>query len=156
MRQAQSEVWIQFAMSPASFLPVSPSLSSRLRLFFCLPPHSKPMLKTFIHTKVRIIGVIVVQLLNRVWLFVTPWTAAHQSSLSSTVSQSLLKFMSVESVVPSNHLILCCPFSSCPQSFPASGSFSVSWLFASGGRNIGASASASVFPVNILGWFPSG
>ena len=47
-------------------------------------------------------------------------------------------------------------FSSCLQSFPASGSFPVSWLFTSGGQNIGASASASVFPVNIKGWFPLG
>ena len=48
------------------------------------------------------------------------------------------------------------PFSSCPQSFPAAGSFSVSWLFSSGGQSIGASASASVLPVNIQGWFPLG
>ena len=48
------------------------------------------------------------------------------------------------------------PFFSCPQSFPASGSFPLSWLFASGGQNIGASASASVLPMNIQGWFPLG
>ena len=47
------------------------------------------------------------QLLNCVWLFVTPWTAAHQASLSITYSQSFLKFMSIKSVMPSNHLILC-------------------------------------------------
>ncbi|CAN0505403.1 unnamed protein product [Rangifer tarandus platyrhynchus] len=52
-----------------------------------------------------------------------PWTAARQASLSFTISWNLLKLMSVESVMPSNHLILCLPFSSCPQSFPASGSF---------------------------------
>ena len=51
-----------------------------------------------------------VQLLSRVWLFATPWTAAHQASLSITNSRSLLKLMSIESVMPSNHLILCCPF----------------------------------------------
>ena len=50
-----------------------------------------------------------VQSLSRVSLFVTPWTAAHQASLSITNSQSLLKLMSIESVMPSNHLILCCP-----------------------------------------------
>ena len=60
-----------------------------------------------------------------------------------------------ELVMPSNHLVLCCPFS-CPQSFPSSGSFLVSWLFASGGQNIWASASASVLPMNIQGWFPLG
>ena len=48
------------------------------------------------------------------------------------------------------------PFSSCPQSFPASGSFPASWLFASDGQSIGASASASVLPMNIQGWFPFG
>ena len=48
------------------------------------------------------------------------------------------------------------PFSSCRQSFPASGSFTVSWLFASSGQSIGVSASVSVLPVNILGWFPLG
>ena len=57
-----------------------------------------------------------------------PGTAARQASLSFTISQSLLKLMSTESVMPSNHLILCCPFSSCPQSFPASRSFPMSQL----------------------------
>ena len=82
-------------------------------------------------------------------LFVTPWTATHQASLSFTISQSSLKFMSIESVMPSNHLI---PFSSCPQSFSASGSFPMSWLFASDDQSIGASA--SVLPMNIQDWFP--
>ena len=50
-----------------------------------------------------------VQLLSRVWFFATPWTAAHQTSLSFTISWSLLKFMSIESGMPSNHLILCRP-----------------------------------------------
>ena len=50
-----------------------------------------------------------VQSLSRVWLFVTPWTAAHQASLSITISQTLLKLMSIELVIPSNHLILCHP-----------------------------------------------
>ena len=63
-----------------------------------------------------------VQSLSYYRLFVTPWTAAHQASLSITNSWSLLKLMSIESVMPSSHLILCHPFSSCPQSFPASGS----------------------------------
>ena len=50
-----------------------------------------------------------VQSLSRVWLFVTPWTAAHQASVSITNSQSLLKLMSIESVMPFNHLVLCHP-----------------------------------------------
>ena len=80
---------------------------------------------------------------------VTPWITAHQVSLSFTVSQSLLKLMFIELVMPSNHLILCNPFS-CPQSFPVSGSFAISQLFASGGQSIGVSVSASV----LQGWFP--
>ena len=99
---------------------------------------------------------VVAQLLRRVQLFVTPWTAARQASLSFTTFRSLLKFMSIESVMPSNHLIFCVPFSSCLQSFPALGSFSMSQLFTSGGQIIGASASASVPPMDIWGSFPLG
>ena len=88
---------------------------------------------------------------------VTPWTAACQSSLSITNSQSLLKFMSIESAMPSNHLILFIPFSSHLQSCPASGSFQISQFFPSGGQSIGVSASASVLPMNIQeDWFPLG
>ena len=53
--------------------------------------------------------VVVIQSLSRVWLFVTPWTAAHEAPLSSTISQSLVTFVSIESVLLSNHSILCCP-----------------------------------------------
>ena len=84
-----------------------------------------------------------------------PWTAACQASLSFIVSLSLLKLMSIEAVMQSNHSSVA-PFSSCLQSFPASGLFPISWLFASGDQSIGASASASVPPMNIQDWFPSG
>ena len=97
-----------------------------------------------------------VQSLSCVQLFATPWTAACQASLSFTISQDLLKLMSIESVMPSNHLILSRLFSSCLQSLPASGSFPKSQLFASYGQRIGASASTSVLPVNIQGLFPLG
>ena len=60
-----------------------------------------------------------VQLLSPVQLFVTPWTAAHQASLSIANSQSFLKLMSIESVMPSNHLILCCPLLLLPSIFPS-------------------------------------
>ena len=93
------------------------------------------------------------QLLSPVRLFATPWTAARQASLSITNSQSLLKLMPNKSVVPSNHLSSVVPFF-CLQSFPASGSFPMSPFFASGGQSIGASASASVLPVNMQDWFP--
>ena len=78
--------------------------------------------------------VIVVQSLNCVRLFATPQTAACQASLFFTISRGLLKLMSIESVMPSNHLILSHPFSSCLQPFPASGSFPVNWLFTSGAK----------------------
>ena len=89
-----------------------------------------------------------VQSLSHVQLFVTPCTAACQASLSITKFQSLLKLMSIKSVMPSNHLILWRLFSSCLQSFPAPGSFPMSEFFASGGQSIGVSASASVLPMN--------
>ena len=64
----------------------------------------------------------------------TPWTAAHQASLSFTVSWSLLKFIFIQLAVPSNHLIPCCPL--LLSIFPASGSFPVSQPFTSGGQNV--------------------
>ena len=85
----------------------------------------------------------------------SPWTAAYQASWSITKSQNLLKLMSIESVMPSNPLILCHPFS-CLQSFPASGSFLMVWLFTSGGQANFASASAWVLSMNIQDWFPLG
>ena len=92
-----------------------------------------------------------VQFLYHVRPLVTPWTAARQASLSITNSRSLLKLMSIKLVMPSNHSSSVIPFSSCLQSFPASGSFQMSQLFTSGGQNIGASASASVLPLGLTG-----
>ena len=83
-----------------------------------------------------------VQSLSRVRLFATPWTAAHQASLSITNSQNLLKLISIESVMPSSHLILCHPLFLLPQSLPASGSFQMSQFFPSGSQSIRVSASA--------------
>ena len=89
-----------------------------------------------------------VQSLSHIRLFATPLTAARQASLSIAKSQSLPKLMSIESVMPSNYLILCRPLLLLPQSFPASGSSQMSQLFASGGQSIGVSASTSVLPMN--------
>ena len=97
-----------------------------------------------------------VQLLSRVGLFVTPWTEARQASLSITNSRSPPKPMSVESVMPSNHFILCHPLPLPPPFFPASGSFQMSQFFSSGGQSIGVSASTSVLPMNVQDWFPLG
>ena len=94
---------------------------------------------------------VVVQSLSCVWLFVTPWTAALQASQSFAISQSLLRFMSTEFMMPSNHLILCRPLLSL-SIFSSIRVSSVSPLFASGGQSIRASASSLVLPMNIQGW----
>ena len=86
-----------------------------------------------------------VQSLSRVRLFTTPWTSARQASLSITNSQGLLKLISIESVMPSNLLILCCPLLLLPAIFPSI----MSKFFASDGQSFGVSASASVLPMNI-------
>ena len=82
--------------------------------------------------------------------------AARQASPSITNSRSPPKPMSIELVMPTNYLILPRPLLLLPSSFPASGSFPVSWLFTSAGQNIGAWASISVLPLNIKDWFPLG
>ena len=100
-----------------------------------------------------------VQSLSCVRLFATPWIAAHQASLSITNSWSPPKPMSIESVMPSNHLIISSsfiPFSFCPQYFSASGSFQMSQLFTWGGQSIGVSGSTSVLPMNTQDWTPLG
>ena len=97
-----------------------------------------------------------VQLLSRVWLFATPWTAAHQASLSirtprvysDSSSSSWWCHLTISSSV--------FPFFSHLQSLPASGSSPVSQFFTSGAQSIGVSASASVLSINIQGWVPFG
>ena len=93
-----------------------------------------------------------VQLLSRVRLFVTPWTAARQASLSTSNSQSPPKPLAIESVIQSNHLILCRPLLLLPSVFPSIRVFSNE----SGGQSIGISASTSVFPMNTQDWSPLG
>ena len=96
----------------------------------------------------------VVQSLSHVWLLSTPWAAALQAPLSFTISQSLPKFMSIESVMLSNHLILCCPLLFLPSVFPSIRVFSnVSALHIRWPKR---GASAWVLPMNIEDWFPSG
>ena len=80
--------------------------------------------------------------------------AAHQASLSITNSQSSLRLTSIESVMPSSHLILCRPLLLCPQSLPASESFPMSQLFAWDGQSTGVSALASVLSKNTQDWSP--
>ena len=94
--------------------------------------------------------------LSHVQLFVTPWTAAHQASLSITNSQSLFKLMSIESVMPSNHLILCCPLLFLPSIFPSIRVYSNESALHITGQSTGVSASSWVLPMNIQDWFPLG
>ena len=96
-----------------------------------------------------------VQSLSHVRLFVTPWIAALQASLSITNSWSSLKLTSIESVMPSSHLILCRPLLLLPPIPPSIRVFSMSQIFAWGGQSIGVSALASVLPMNIQDWSPS-
>ena len=95
-----------------------------------------------------------VQSLGRVRLFVTPWIAAFQASLSLTNSRSSFKLMSIESVMPPSHLILCYPLLLLPQSLPALGSFPMSQLFTWGSQSTGVSALASFLPKNTQDWSP--
>ena len=88
--------------------------------------------------------VIIVQSLHRVYSTIL-WTAAHQASLSFTISWSLLKLMSIESVMPFNNLILCQPLPLWPSVFPSTRVFSMSQLFTSGEQSTGTSASGSSF-----------
>ena len=87
-------------------------------------------------------------------LCLTPRTEAHQASLSFTISWSLLKFMSIESVMPSNHLILCHSLLLLPSIFPTIRAFTNDSVLCISGQSIGASA--SVLPMDIQGWFPLG
>ena len=97
-----------------------------------------------------------VQSLSRVRLFVAPWIAACQASLSITNSRSLPKLMSTESLMPSSHLILCPPLLHLPPITTSIRVFAMSQLFSRVGQSIGVSASASVLPVNTQDWSPSG
>ena len=109
--------------------------------------------RLLIYSYLSLLQLFVVQLISSVPLC-NPMDCSMLAFLSFTISWSSLKPMSTESMMLSNHL--CCSFSSCPQSFPASGSFPMSWLFTSGGQRIRASASASVLPINIQSRFPLG
>ena len=98
---------------------------------------------------------VVVQSLSHVRLFVTPWNAAHQTSLSFTISRSLLKLMSTESVRPSNHLILGHHLF-LPSIFPSIRVFFSELALCISGQSTGASPSTIVIPMNIQCWFPLG
>ena len=97
-----------------------------------------------------------VQSLNCLWLFTTPWTAAHQASLSITSCGVYSNSCPLSQWCHPTILFSVVPFSSCPQSLPASQSFPMSQLFAWGGQSTGVSALASFLPKNTQGWSPLG
>ena len=114
---ARQEYWSELPFSsPGEW---SPGVSCIAGRFFpvwatreaqqCIVDHYYKILVSIFPCTGHLINIVVaVQPLSRVWLFSTPWIAAHQASLSFTISWSLLKLMSMESVMPSNHLVLCC------------------------------------------------
>ena len=154
----------------SDFLPLTccqPGESGDSSLFLCLCfiPNSRNTMRDFTemlwswmncwgkHSRKNLNEKLKVQSLSCGQLFVNPWTPACQASLSVTNSWSLLKLMSIVLVMSSNHLILCHPLLLPPSIFPSMRVFSMSQFFASGGQNIGVSASASVLLMNIQDWF---
>ena len=128
-------------------------LSHILVMVATTPWNTKPLNFSVIMAEIRVCCCS----LSRVRLFATLWTAVNQASLSLTISQSLLKFMSIELVMLSNHLILCHPYSPFTFNLPQHQRF-FRWISSSCqvAQSIGASPSASVLPMNIQGWFPLG
>ena len=107
-------------------------------------------------SSMHIVVSVSVQSFSHVWLFVTPWTTARQASLSITNSRSLLKLMSIESVMPSNHLILCCPLLLLPSIFPSIMVFSNESALSIGWSKYWSFSSTSALPKNTEDWFPLG
>ena len=103
--------WVAYPVSSVSSRPASQADS--LPLSYQGSPVTTPLNYFFWH------AVVVVQSPSHVWLFATPWTAARQVSLSFTTHRNLFKLMSFESMMPSNHLILCCPLLLLPSIFPS-------------------------------------
>ena len=122
------------------------------KVFFLQVPRETHEVTTLLHSSVQFSSV---QLLSLVWLFAIPWIAASQASLSISKFQSSLKLMSIKSVMPSSHLILCCVLLLLPPIPPSiKKSFPTSQLFTWGGQTIGVSALASVLPMNTQDWSP--
>ena len=118
-----------------------------------------PEIRLFFLKVLILVGGVVfssVQSLSCIWLFSTLWTIAHQASLSITNSQSLPKPMSIESVMPSKHLILCCPLLLLPSIFASIRVFCYVSALRIRWPNIGVSASTSVLPMNTQDWPPLG
>ena len=114
--------WVKWSLQPGTSLSLGAALGYLLKYSVC-KPIKLPLLLWFSHSVSP--------------LFASSWTPAHQASLSFMISWHLLKLMSIELMMPSNHFILCHPLLLLPSIFPASGAFPMSWLFISGGQSIG-------------------
>ena len=123
--------------------------------YFAPCPQPEPNQATSLSTGNTGDNAVVVQVLSHVYSL-RPHGLQHARLPCPSLPPSLLKLMSIQSMIHPTISSSVVPFSSCLQSFPASGSFPVSQLFASGGQNIRVSALASVLPMNIQGWFPLG
>ena len=121
------------------FLAILLCLISRINFRMNLPRSMYNLLEFIVHCSVA----------QSCLTLCDPMEYSMPGFLSFIISWSLLKLMSIVSVMPSNHLILCRPLPLLPSIFPASGSFQMSQFFSSGGQSIGVSASASVLPMNI-------
>ena len=144
-----AKTWL-IGKDPASLsLTISPSLPKFMSIDSMMPSNHLTLCLcvTSVHLSLYL---VIVQFVSRVQFFVTPWTAACQASLSFTITHSLLKLMSIESVMPSNHLILCRPLLLQPSIVSSIRLFSRPSV--SRGQSIGASA--SVLPLNSQRWFP--
>ena len=129
-----------YCQNPSQGLPAGPGP----------PPHYPVVRLEWVLSSLGDACLSSVQSLSHVWLFVTPWTVSCQASLSIT------KLMSTESVMPSNHLILCCPLLLPPSIFLTIRVFSNESVLRIMWPKIGVSVSASVLPMNIQDWFPLG
>ena len=134
-------------------------ISSSFNRFYCVPTVYQVMLQmlkteewicVWVHGQFSSVQFSHSVVSNSLW----PHEPQGQAFLSITNCWGLPKLMSIELVMPYNHLSSVVPFSSCPQSFPASGSFPVSQLLASGGQSTGVSASTSVLLMNTQDWSP--
>ena len=141
LRSQGSRCWLLFSL-PVKQTPFSYQGFFRAK-FFCKHPRDLSINSGFCGYQFRS-----VQSLSRVQLFVTPWIAARQASLSITNSQSSFKLMSIESVMHPAISSSVVPFSSCPQFLPAWVFSNVCQLFTWGGQSAGVSALASVLPMN--------
>ena len=116
---------LKYPPSPVNVWRLALGLATGNRAHYFIVSSKAQMLRkgvyihTYIHRERERERCIVVQLLSHVWLFATPWTAVHQAYLSNTNSQSLLKLMSIESLMPSNHLIFCHPLLLLTSIFPS-------------------------------------